>query len=92
MIVELTYTFEVSFDAASDDFQEAFKSYREVIDSSADEEDFVKNAVYQAHRRGGDSLLEGIGYVKVNGRVEDEEMYCGIDLDTAAPDPEIEIF
>jgi hypothetical protein len=48
--------------------------------------------VYQAHRRGGDSLLEGIGYVKVNGRVEDEEMYCGIDLDDDDPIPEIDTF
>lgn len=92
MTVELTYTFEVEFDSASDDFQEAFKSYREVINSNADEDDFVKNAVYQAHRRGGDSLLEGIGYVKVSGRVEDEEMYCGIDLDDDDPMPEIDTF
>jgi hypothetical protein len=92
MTVELTYIFEVDYDSASDDFQEAFKSYREVINSNADEEDFLKNAVYQAHRRGGDSLLEGIGYVKVNGRVEDEEMYCGIDLYDDDPDPEIEIY
>jgi len=89
MTVELTYIFEVEFDSASDDFQEAFKSYREVINSNADEDEFVKNVVYQAHRRGGDSLLEGVGYVKVNGRVEDEEMYCGIDLDDDDPIPEI---
>lgn len=88
MTVELTYTFEVEFDSASDDFQEAYKSYREVINSNANEDEFVKNVVYQVHRRGGDSLLEGVGYVKVNGRVEDEEMYCGIDLDDDSPIPD----
>jgi hypothetical protein len=92
MTIELTYSFEVEFDSASNEFQEALKSYREVIDSDADEDDFIKSAVIQAHRKGGGSLLEGIGYVKVRGRVTDDEMFCGIELDDDDPLPDIEIF
>lgn len=89
--VTLTYTIEVEYDEHSEAFQNAYSDYIVSIDSSADTEDFVQNVVYQAHRGGADRMIEGAGYVKCNGSLENEELYCGIDIDDDDPMPEIEM-
>lgn len=88
--IKIEYIIEVQYDEESEEFQSALESYREVLDSDGDADDLVLNAVCQAQRRGRYSMLEGVGYVKVNGHVEDESMYCGIEIDDDDPAPDVE--
>jgi hypothetical protein len=89
--VTLTYTIEVEYDETSEAFENAYSDYTESIDGSADIEDFVQNVVYQAHRGGAHRMIEGAGYVKCGGALEDKEMYCGIDIDDDDPIPDIQM-
>ena len=90
--IKIEYVIEAEYDENSKEFQEALKSYREVIDPNADIDDFVKSAVYQVQRQGRYSLLEGIGYVKVNGYIEDESLYCGIEIEDDDPAADIDFY
>jgi len=90
--IKIEYIIEAEYDENSKEFQEALESYREVVNSDADADDMVKNAVFQANRRGGDRMIEGIGYVKVNGRIENEDMYCGPDIDDDQPEADIDFY
>ena len=58
----------VEFDENSDDFKNLFEGYTECIDSSADYEDLAKNIAYIVSKYGVDEFIEGIGFVKHNGK------------------------
>lgn len=69
------------YDENSPEFKQAFSDFKEVIDSGATStDDMISHIAYNVARFGVENLVEGVGYVKFNGRVEDAEMYCGVEL------------
>lgn len=88
--IEITYRIEVKWDEESEAFKTAFESYTEVIDDEAHPEDMVKNAVMQAIKNGANRMIEGVGYIGVKGRIENQELYCGIEIDDDDPLPDVE--
>ncbi|RTL03621.1 hypothetical protein EKK58_12565 [Candidatus Dependentiae bacterium] len=81
----MQYSIEVQWDPNSKEFQTTMESFRDVINSNADEEDVIIHATEQAFKYGADRMIEGIGFVKCLGRVEDENLYSGIDIDDDDP-------
>jgi len=69
------------YDENSPEFKQAFIDFKQTIDSGATStDDMMSHIAYNVARQGVEHLVEGVGYVKYNGRVEDEEMYCGVEL------------
>ena len=69
------------YDENSPEFKQAFIDFKQVIDSGATStDDMISHIAYNVARQAVEQLVEGVGYVKYNGRVEDEEMYCGVEL------------
>jgi len=85
--IALEYFITVTYDEKSEQFQKALEGFREVVNSGADAEDMLKNiAVSLIRRRDYKNMIEGVGYVKHNGRCEDETLWCGVEVDTDDPD------
>lgn len=89
--INLHYSIEVQWDPNSEAFQTTLESYQDVIKDGADEEDVIVQAVQQAFRNGADRMIEGVGFVKCGGALENERLYSGIDIDDDDPEPIIEV-
>jgi len=57
----------VEFDENSKDFKELWEGYTSAIDSEADYQTFAENIASQISRYGVNDMIEGVGYVKLNG-------------------------
>lgn len=76
----------VKYNTADPKFIEAVKGYKEVINSNGDDENMILYIVGQLARlRDFRKMIEGVGYVKLNGHVQDESLYCGVEIDTDDP-------
>ena len=85
--VALEYFIKVTYDEQSEQFQKALDDFREVVRDGADADDMLKNIAESLNRRRDyKNMIEGIGYVKYNGRCEDESLWCGVEVDTDEPD------
>ena len=79
--VNFTGSLKFSYDENSPEFKQAYQDYKEVIDSgSTSTDDMIQHIAYNVGRMGVENMVEGVGYVKYNGKVEDEDMYCGVEL------------
>lgn len=58
----------VEFDENSEEFKEVFQGYKEIIDENADFESLSESIASQISRYGVSDMIEGIGYVKNNGK------------------------
>lgn len=57
----------IDFDEESAEFKELFQLYRDHISESADYESFVRQIATYIARYGTSDLIEGVGYVLLNG-------------------------
>ncbi|HAD11857.1 MAG TPA: hypothetical protein DCF33_05390 [Saprospirales bacterium] len=89
--INLHYSIEVQWDPNSEAFQRTLESYQHFIHPGAYEETVIIQAVQQAFRCGADRLIEGVGFVKCGGALENETLYSGIDIDDDDPEPIIEV-
>lgn len=73
---------EMEYDPESEDFKNALESYKAIIDDNGDEDDMLRQIAGQVMRWGVDELIEGVGYVHVNGvsKVPDGENWCGVNI------------
>ncbi len=83
--VSITGAFEFRFDPKSEEFMQSLESFKSLIDSSGDEEDMLKHVAYNLVQFGATTMVEGVGYVKVNGKLHDEP-FCGIEINSGEPD------
>lgn len=58
----------VEFDENSEEFKELWANYKEAIHPSADLESFAENIASIICRYGVREMIEGVGYVKHNGK------------------------
>jgi len=66
--VTLTGTYVFTYNPESSLFQQTLEDYKESMDSTATEEDLLKNVAHQLRLRGdASSMLEGIGYIAKKG-------------------------
>lgn len=66
--VQLEAEIEIEFDENSEDFKTLWQNYKEFFDPSADYESFCENIASQVARYGTRDHIEGVGYLKVNGK------------------------
>ncbi len=61
---------------------EAKKCYREVIKEYGNEEDALLHIQFSMDTFGDDHLIEGIGFVKIKGKIDEEKekQWCGLDV------------
>lgn len=71
---------EVEYDPESPEFKEALESYKEVVDKDGDENTMLQHAVYNVVRSGTESMVEGVGYIKLEGRDTPSEVFSGITI------------
>jgi len=85
--IKLEYFITVTYDENSEPFKKALDDFREIVREGAEAEDMLKNIAEALNRRHDyRNMIEGVGYVRFNGRCEDEDLYCGVDIDTDEPD------
>lgn len=82
--------FNLSYNPESKEFKDAYADYLDVIDKGADVESFLKNVCSQLMRGGANRMIEGVGYVKCNGRIMGQP-YSGIEVESDDPDFDFEI-
>ena len=80
MNVEVTFNYSLSVDKTSDEFITALQCYNEIIFEHGNADDMIEYVVNSIITNGPYDLIEGVGYVKINGYITKPELYCGIDL------------
>lgn len=81
--------YSLKYDPTSTEFILALSDYREMIDKSATELDMLINVVHQLRIGGAYRMLEGVGYVKYQGKIMGQP-YSGIEAIDVDPDYEYE--
>lgn len=76
---------ELSWDENSPEFQEALKSFNEVIWSEGDSNDMLKQIANQVAQYGHDRMVEGIGYVQLKGQAR-KDPWCGVEVESGYDD------
>lgn len=85
--VKLEYYIELTYDPNSSHFKESLESFREVVREGADEDDMLINIASSLNRHHDyRNMIEGVGCVRYNGRCANEEVFCGVEVDTDEPD------
>lgn len=77
-IIEVTGQIELTYDENSEEFKEALNDYQTLIDEDGTKEDLLNHVAFYVNRFGTDGMVEGVGYVGLNGRKPKEEPYSGI--------------
>lgn len=81
----------VEFDENSKDFKELWEGYTYAIDREADYQSFAENIASQISRYGVNDMIEGVGFVKLNGenqrvfhngKYEEQEGCVNVEVDT----------
>lgn len=88
--VRIAYEIELSYDPNSPEFKEAYESYTEVCDKRASIDDMLNNVAVNVLRRGAREMVEGVGYVKVDGREVEGQPFSGIIVENDDPYAEVE--
>lgn len=74
-------TFKFEYDPKSKAFIESLKGFRKIIDNNGTAEDMLKHTAFHINRFGIDSMVEGVGFVKLKGSpAKVEEPFSGITL------------
>lgn len=85
--VKLESSIKLTYDENSEPFQNALDDFRAVVKDGADADDMLKQiALVLAQSRDHLRMIEGVGYVRYNGFCKNENLYCGVDVDTDDPD------
>ena len=58
----------VQFDEKSEEFKELWQDYKAYFHEHADYESFAKHIAHTIAKYGTTELIEGVGYVKLNGK------------------------
>lgn len=82
---------ELTFDENSKEFQDALESYRKMIDPNGDKSDMLKHVAHNLLRFGSDTIVEGVGYVKLQRASKIQEPFSGITVKDDEPDFDFEI-
>ncbi|MDR1339856.1 MAG: hypothetical protein LBK58_07390 [Prevotellaceae bacterium] len=76
---------ELHYDETSQEFKDAIEGYRTIIDPSGDVEDMLQSIACMIVQFGREELIEGCGYVSINGRKQidyfhggKERIWCGV--------------
>ena len=91
IVIEVKGEIELTYDENSKEFNEALKSYRECIQERATKEDMLKHVAFYINRCGTHGMVEGVGFVGVNGIKPNQEPYSGIMVGEGYDDMEFEI-
>lgn len=79
--VEVSTIISMNYDPESEEFKDSLKSYQDAIESSASEEDMLRQIAWYITAFGTENMIEGIGYVSVDGEKNgDPEDWCGVDI------------
>jgi len=76
--IDVTGSFELTYDENSPEFKEAFSDFKACIDKEGTIESMLKHVAHNIIRFGDDRMVEGVGYVGYNGRIPEKENYSGI--------------
>lgn len=81
----------IEFDENSEDFKTLWEGYTRAIDSEADYKSFAESIASIISRYGVDEMVEGVGFVKLNGKnqnvfhngkYEEQEGLVNVEVDT----------
>ncbi|WP_254562163.1 hypothetical protein [Dyadobacter diqingensis] len=81
-IIEVSGNVELFFDENSKEFQEAFESYKDCINNTATVDDMLKHVAHNIIRFGDERMVEGVGYIGLDGRNPNKLNYSGITVDS----------
>lgn len=79
--IECVTTLRLTYDEKSKEFIEAFSDYRESIYPKSTVDKMLCHVANYVLKFGSDRLIEGVGYLSVNG-VKQGEPFSGIQLET----------
>lgn len=91
IVVTLEKEITVEFDENSKEFIELWENYRAYFDHTADYESFSENIAHQVARYGVNEFIEGVGFLKHNGKnqniffegkYEEQEGHVNVEVDT----------
>lgn len=85
--VSTYYSFE--YDEHSEEFQEAFSSFNEVINKTTDTMDMLNHVANSIDNYGVSKMVEGVGFVAIANKKKPEE-YCGITVNIDEDYTEVE--
>lgn len=93
-VAELHITHSFTYDPESEQFKEAFKSYKENINPNGSEQDMMVHVSHNIYLSGRPDQVDGVGYVTFHGwkpPKDMEDQFTGIDLPGGLPLPYIDI-
>jgi hypothetical protein len=79
--IECVTTLRLTYDSESKAFVQAFTDYKESIYPKSTVDEMLSHVANYVLKFGSDRLIEGVGYLSVNG-VKQGEPFSGIDLET----------
>lgn len=88
--IEIRTEFTVKYDTENPLFREALDGYKTLIHNEGGIEDLLFHVVHNVNRHGCRKMVEGIGYVSLNGEYYGEP-HSGIGINTDDPDFEFEL-
>ena len=77
-IIEITGQIDLSFNENSEDFKETLIEFEKSGHIGSTIEDLLKHVAFYVNRFGTDGMVEGVGYVGLNGIIPDKYPYSGI--------------
>jgi hypothetical protein len=85
--IEITAEIELHYDENSQEFKDAFEGYKTIIQETDDPNDMLENIAHIIAKYGCDELIEGCGYVSINGKKQVDYFqrgvlkdWCGVDV------------
>lgn len=80
-LVEASTTLRLTYDSRDERFINTLDDFKACIYKRATEKDVIEQVAFYVLKYGSDRLIEGVGYISVNGVVQGEP-FSGIDLET----------
>jgi hypothetical protein len=84
--VEISAEIELHYDENSQEFKNAFEGYKIIFGETNYIDDMLENITHIIAKHGCEELIEGCGYVSVNGRKQFDystggfKDWCGVDV------------
>lgn len=89
--IDITGQVTLTYDENSKEFKEALEGYQKCIERGGSKESMLKHVAFYITRFGTDGMVEGVGYVGVNGNVPSEDLYSGIMVNSGYDEFEFEM-
>ena len=90
--IQVEFLYELKFDYNSPEFEKAYANYTACIDKFATKLDMLKTIAYQINKFGPKTLVEGVGYVWIEGEKKPEKDWCGVIVEDGEPEPEVDTY